>query len=95
MKKLFFLISVIGLFYGCAYNSGVLPVGNDGYMVSRQARTGFFGMANLKAEAIQEATTYCESKGKTIYVTSTSESKPPFILANYPRAEVQFECVDK
>lgn len=93
MKKLI-MISVLVL-TGCAYNSGVLPIGKDSYMVSRQARTGFMGMANLKAEAIQEATAFCEGKGKVVYVTGTKESEPPFILANYPRAEVHFSCVDK
>lgn len=94
MKKVL-LLMIVSLFYGCAYNSGVIPISKDTFMVSRQARTGFFGMANLKAEAVQEATDYCISKGKALYVTSTNESQPPYILANYPRAEVQFMCVDK
>ncbi len=35
-----YLIPIL-LLAGCASNSGVVPMGNDTYMVSRQAATGF------------------------------------------------------
>ena len=68
-------------------------MGQDAYFVSRQAATGFTGMGTLKAEAIVEAGKFCGAKGKTVQVLSTSDAKPPFILGNYPKTEVQFKCV--
>lgn len=79
---------------GCAANSGVVPIGQDTYMVSRQAATGFSGSGTLKAEAFQEANQYCVSQRKVLQVLYTDEAKPPFILGNFPKAEVQFMCVD-
>ena len=37
-------------------------MGNNTYMVSRQAATGFSGMGALKAEAMKEAYQECEKK---------------------------------
>ena len=63
-------------------------------MVSRQAATGFSGSGTLKAEAFQEASQYCEKLGKSLQVVSTHEASPPYILANFPKAEIQFMCLD-
>jgi hypothetical protein len=79
---------------GCASNSGVIPIGQDTFMVSRQAATGFSGSGTLKAEAFQEASQYCEKLGKSLQVVSTHEASPPYILANFPKAEIQFMCLD-
>ena len=79
---------------GCAANSGVVSMGSDSYMVSRQAPTGFSGAGSLKAEVLQEAGQYCAGQRKELVVTKTTEAQPPYVLGNYPRAEVQFKCVD-
>lgn len=92
MRKILMLLC-LGL-CGCASNSGVVPIGKDTYMVSRQAATGFSGSGTLKAEALQEASKYCEKQGKKLQVVSTSEAQPPYILANFPKAEIQFMCLD-
>jgi hypothetical protein len=78
---------------GCASNSGVVPIGKDTYMVSRQAASGFPGSGNLKADALREANQYCASLNKSLQVVSTQEAQPPYILGNFPKAEVQFMCV--
>ena len=92
MKKVLMLLC-LGL-TGCAINSGVVPMGNDAYMVSRQAATGFSGSGAQKAECFQEAGKFCEKQGKKLYVVSTSEAHPPYIFTNFPKAEVQFMCLD-
>lgn len=91
MKKLLFIFAL--LLAGCASNSGVVPMGQDTYMVSRQAATGFTGSGTLKADAFNEANQYCLSQGKTLQVVNTQEAQPPFILGNFPKAEVQFMCL--
>jgi hypothetical protein len=79
---------------GCASNSGVVPIGKDTFMVSRQAATGFSGSGTLKAEAFNEANQYCLSQKKTLQVVNTNEAQPPYVLGNFPKAEVQFMCLD-
>lgn len=92
MKYIFCLLPFV--LAGCASNSGVVPIGADTFMVSRQAATGFSGSGTLKAEAFREANQYCLSTNKKLQVTHTSEAQPPFIFGNFPKAEVQFMCLD-
>lgn len=77
----------------CASNSGIIPIGKDTYMASRQAATGFGGSSTLKAEAFQEATAHCIKQGKSLQVVNTQEAQPPYVFGNYPKAEVQFMCL--
>jgi hypothetical protein len=84
----------VSMLVGCASNSGVVPIGPDTFMVSRQAATGFSGLGNLKAEALREAEEFCAGKGKTMQIVNSTESQPPYIFGNFPKAEVQFMCLD-
>jgi hypothetical protein len=85
----------VATFSGCATNSGVVPIGQDTYLVSRQAATGFSGTGSLKAKALREANKYCADQRKFLQVVSTIESTPPYLLGNFPRAEVQFMCLSQ
>ncbi len=92
MKVIYSSLAI--LLVGCASNSGVIPIGPDTFMVSRQAATGFSGSGNLKAEAFQEANQYCLGQKKKLQVVNTVEAQPPYVLGNFPKAEVQFMCLD-
>ena len=92
MKIFCYLLPMLLL--GCASNSGIVPTGDDTHIVSRQAATGFSGLGTLKADALQEANQYCLSQKKNLHVISATESKPPFIFGNFPKADVRFRCVD-
>jgi hypothetical protein len=94
MKKLVLLMVALLVLAGCATKSGVVSDGPDTYLVTRQGATNFANLDNLKAEALQEATEYCLSQNKNIRVVKTSES-PHHIGGNYPRAAVQFMCLEK
>lgn len=78
---------------GCAATSNITPIGRDKFLMTKQAATGFPGLGNMKAEVLAEANAHCEKSKKTMEVINTSESRPPFILGNYPRVEVQFACL--
>lgn len=79
---------------GCASNSGVAPIGNGGYSLTKQAATGFGGLGNLKAEVLSEAAQYCRAQGnnRELFVTRATETQPPYVLGNYPRASIEFRC---
>ncbi len=86
--------AVLAVLTACSSYSGVVPMGPDTYMVSRQAATGFSGSGTLKADALREANDYCTKLGKVMQVTRMEEAQPPYILANFPKAEVHFMCLD-
>lgn len=94
MEKIIYLLAVAVMIGGCAINSGVVSMGQDTFMVSRQAATGFSGSGKLKAKALQEASKFCENQGKCLQVIHVSETRPPYILTNFPKAEVHFMCLD-
>ena len=81
------------LLSACASNPGVRAIGPDLYMVSRQAATGFSGLGSLKADAFAQASKYCAEQKRELKVVTTNESQPPYVLGNFPRAEVQFMCL--
>ncbi|ESS73475.1 hypothetical protein MGMO_20c00300 [Methyloglobulus morosus KoM1] len=85
--------SIVLILSGCAANSGVVPMGNDTYMVSRQAASGFSGMGTLKADAMREAYQQCEITGKRVEVIEAIDAKPPYIFGNFPKTEIRFKCV--
>ena len=78
---------------GCASNSGVVQMGSDTYFISKQAATGFTGLGSLRGEAMQEAYAQCSKSGKAVQVTDTQDSKPPYLLGNFPRVDITFRCV--
>ena len=87
------LITLVLILSGCASNSGVVPMGNDTYMVSRQAASGFSGMGTLKADATREAYQQCQLTGKRVEVIEAIDAKPPYIFGNFPKTEIRFKCV--
>jgi hypothetical protein len=77
---------------GCAAtNSGVVPVGNGVFMVSRQAGAFPSGKEPLLAEALAEAKAMCASLGKSIKIITTNENMQA--IGNFPKASVVFACV--
>ena len=79
---------------GCATTStGPIVVGNDTFVVSRQAGALPSGREPLLAEAIAEANTKCSSLQKSLKLVSTTENPGPYVFGNYPKATVIFSCI--
>ena len=96
MKKLGLLMVALLLLAGCAAKpAGIVTEGPDTYMVSRQAATFFSDLDNLKAEALLEASEHCLSQNKKIQVVNIIEPSPARVFGNFPRAVVQFKCLEK
>jgi hypothetical protein len=45
-------LCALAVLSGCASQTGVVPNGQGGYLIAKQAATGFPGLGNLKAEAM-------------------------------------------
>jgi hypothetical protein len=85
------LLSV--LVAACASHTGVVALGEDQFMIAKQQATGFPGLGNMKAEVIAEGTQHCNSLRKKFRLVAAQETKPPYVLGNYPRVEIQFRCI--
>ena len=94
MKKVICLLVMAIFVSGCAINSGIVPMGNNTFKVSRQASTGFWSAYALKCSTLEEANQFCVDRGKSLKILLFKEHQPPYILGNFPRAEVQFTCLD-
>jgi hypothetical protein len=68
-------------------------MGRDTFLIARQAATGFSGLGNLKAQAIADGVAHCGAQGKEFQIVRTDESRPPYILGNFPRTEITFMCL--
>lgn len=88
-------VAIVGIVAlgACASNSGVISLGNDRYIISKQAATGFPGVGAIRTEALQEASVECEKSQKAVEIESQTESEPPYVLGNFPRVEITFRCV--
>lgn len=94
IKKLLLITFYLSL-ASCASHTGVVQIGQDSYMIAKQQGTGFPGLGNMKAEIISEGFKYCSDNQLEFQIISTNETSPPYILGNYPRAEIQFMCLKK
>ena len=88
------LLGLIALmFISCAEKSGVYPSGENTYTISNQAATGFSGLQDIKTETYKEAAIFCKQKNQDFKVINLNTTKPPYILGNYPRVDLQFQCI--
>jgi hypothetical protein len=94
--KLHLIFSVIPLSLfiasGCSYNGGVTAIGDGTFLVAKQARTGFSGLGTLKVDAMKEASLFCSRQNGKFKMIEATDSKPPYILGNFPRSEIRFSC---
>lgn len=78
---------------GCASQTPALPLYGDVLYVARQGATGLSSPTELRLLALQDAEAKCRETSKAMEMVEIVEAKPPFILGNFPRAEVRFRCV--
>jgi putative oligomerization/nucleic acid binding protein len=87
-------------FEGAVYSGETATIasgapGSTEYRVFRQGATGFVSIQSVRADAEQAATEFCDRKGKSLNPLREAVAKPPFILGNFPRIEIIFECADR
>lgn len=85
-------------FEGAAFD-GELSIVNEptpdaeSHRVFHQAATGFVSVQSIRQTAERRVDDFCERQGKSVRVLSERTSKPPHILGNFPRIEIEFECI--
>ena len=95
MKCAIVIALVAVVLSACASNSGVVQMGNDTYFISKQAATGFTGLGSLRGDAMRDAYSQCSKTDKSVEVTNTDQSNPPYLLGNFPRVDITFRCVTR
>jgi hypothetical protein len=78
---------------GCT-SSGVIPIGQDTFMISKQSSTGFHSAGSVKAEIYREGYAYCVSQGKEFQPIS-DRGVDGVVGVSYANAEIQFRCLSK
>ncbi len=91
MKNTLPCLLCVVLIAGCA-SSGVIPVGQDTFMISKQSSTGYHSAGSVKAEIFSEASSYCLGQGKSLQPVSDQgiDGVPGRSFAN---AELVFRCL--
>ena len=82
------IIALILSLAGCS-SSGVIPMGKDTFMISKQSSTGFHSAGSVKADIYREGYNYCVSQGKEFQPVSDRgvDGVPG---RSYANAEIQF-----
>jgi hypothetical protein len=79
---------------GCA-SSGVIPTGQNTYMLTAKSAGGLFTNGNaVLANLYKEANAFCEQRGQVVETVDTNaQNAIPF--ARMPNAKLDFRCVPK
>ena len=82
------------LLMACGTNTGVQPLGNGVYKIFKKGSSGFVGSDKIRSDVELQASQYCGQQGRSMQVVNVITGQPPYIFGNFPKAEVQFRCVD-
>ena len=86
-----FALATVALLSACV-TSGVVPVGQDTFMITNQGVVGFQSGSSLKAALFPEAAAYCAKAGKEFQPVSDSVVEG-VTYRNNPSAELTFRCL--
>lgn len=91
MKITIFLLSVL-FFAGCGSKStGVLPKGNNEYVIMETGHSGFASPSEITSNVSNEATRYCNGMNQKINIVDINSFSG---FGQFPKAEIKFKCVD-
>lgn len=80
-----------GLLAGCASTTGVVPIGQNTFMIAREDNGPAASLGALKVAAVNEAGVFCARQDKTMQITK--ESDTPRSLGQFPQSTLQFQCI--
>ena len=87
------LISIVFVcFIAACASTGIMPIGKDTYMVSKQSATGFQSAVGVKGEVLAEANEFCAKQGLVMVLVSLN-TKDGVPGRSYATAELVFRAV--
>jgi hypothetical protein len=92
MKCVLSVMCLSILLAGCASTSGIVRTGQDSYLLSKRGATGWSPIESLRVDVLEQAGQFCTSNGKSLNVTNETQSHPPYLLGNFPRVTIEFQC---
>jgi hypothetical protein len=69
--------------------------GSEAHRVFNQGATGFVSLQSVRHDTEQRAKDFCDRKGKAMESIRETDATPPYILGNFPRVEIVFDCVER
>lgn len=78
---------------GCSSSSGVVPLGQDTYMIARSVKSFKGTSGPVKAAALKEAARFCSKQGKVMKVIRTSQQDMKLFRSD-ASVEVYFSALD-
>jgi hypothetical protein len=81
------------VYKGATVVTGTGAPGNESYRVFIQGATGFVSIQTVRDDAEQRAKDFCDRKGNAFESLTETTAVPPYILGNFPRVEIVFDCV--
>lgn len=84
-------LMLAALLAGCASTTGVVPVGQNTFMIAREDNGPAASLGALKAATFKEANAFCVGQAKAMQVTK--ENDTPRSLGQFPQTTLQFQCI--
>jgi hypothetical protein len=88
-RSFFAAVGAVILLTSCA--TGVLQIGDNLYMNSRQGSFALVPTGRLKAELLEEARSFCARNGLSVEVVGSTEQIGS-LGRSLPEASLQFRC---
>lgn len=89
--RIIVLVLAVLVVSGCARTSGIVPIGDDTYMISRSKKGFDVTGSAVKADALKEANAHCAAMNKTLKVIKATE-KDMVPFRSDAQAEIEFQC---
>jgi Short C-terminal domain len=81
------------VYKGATVATGTGTPSNESYRVFNQAASGFVSIQSVRDDAEQRAKAFCDRKGKAFESLTETTAVPPYVMRNFPRVEIVFDCV--
>jgi hypothetical protein len=81
------------VYKGETVKTGTGTSGNEAYRVFIQGATGFVSIQSVRDDAEQRAKEFCGRKGLAMESLTETTATPPYVLGNFPRVEIVFDCI--